>query len=167
MPPAPLSPLLIHRSEVQPDWIDHNNHMNVAYYVVAFDHAVDAFLDYIGMDESYRRAAGATTFAAECHVTYQREVGAGDPLSFYAQLLSFDRKRIRYFLEMRHAEDGYLAATAEWLSLHVDLASRRVVAMGAALEERLRTVAAEQRGLPPPPEAGRGVGAPRTQRISA
>lgn len=167
MPPSPPAPLLIHRAVVLPEWIDYNNHMNVAYYVLAFDQAVDVFLDHIGLDASHRQRAGVTTFAAEAHVTYQREVGEGDPLVFLAQLLSFDSKRIRFFLEMRHAEEGFLAATVEWLSLHVDLASRRVVPMAPAIEERLRAVYAEQRGLPPPPEAGRGVGAPRTQRIPA
>lgn len=167
MPLPPPSPLLIHRSVVRPEWIDYNGHMNVAYYVLAFDHAVDAFLDHIGLDGAHRQRAGVTTFAAECHVTYQREVGEGDPLSFFVQLLSFDRKRIRYILEMHHAEEGYLAATSEWLSLHVDVASRRVSAMAPEIEEHLRALAAEQRRLPPPPEAGRGVGAPRLARTSA
>ena len=27
---------------VRPEWIDHNGHMNVAYYVLAFDESTDA-----------------------------------------------------------------------------------------------------------------------------
>ena len=45
-------PLQLHESVVQPEWIDYNGHMNVAFYVLAFDHATDAFLDHIGLDLS-------------------------------------------------------------------------------------------------------------------
>ena len=31
------------------DWIDYNGHMNVAYYVMAFDHGVDQFMHQIGI----------------------------------------------------------------------------------------------------------------------
>ena len=48
------APLLLHSESVQPEWIDYNGHMNLAYYVLIFDHATDAFLDYIGMTEQCR-----------------------------------------------------------------------------------------------------------------
>ena len=69
--PAPLD---LHREPVRPEWIDYNGHMNVAYYLLAFDHACDAFLDYMGMDDASRARTGGTTFTVEAHVTYQREV---------------------------------------------------------------------------------------------
>ena len=31
--------------EVLEDWIDYNGHMNVAYYTLAFDRAIDLFLE--------------------------------------------------------------------------------------------------------------------------
>jgi acyl-CoA thioester hydrolase len=157
-------PLIIYRETVRPEWIDYNDHMNVAYYVLAFDWAVDAFFDYIGLDEAYRKRHGATTFAAECHVTYRREVRAGDPLRFTARLIDYDAKRLRYLMEMYHDREGYLAATCEWLSLHVDLASRRVAPMAAELAERLAALHAAQRHQPPPPEAGRAIGDPPVRR---
>ena len=58
--PAPLE---IYRAVVEPDWIDYNGHMNVAYYVLVFDRATDAFLDYIGLDDALRAAAGSSTFS--------------------------------------------------------------------------------------------------------
>ena len=54
-------PLELHREPVRPEWIDYNGHMKLAYYLLAFDHACDAFLDYIGMDEAYRARTGGTT----------------------------------------------------------------------------------------------------------
>ena len=151
-----------HRDVVRPEWIDYNGHMNVAYYLLAFDAAADAFFDAIGIDEAYRRTTGHATFAAECHVTYQREVVAGDPLRFTAQIIGFDEKRIHFFQSMYHAERGFLAATSEWLSLHVDLRRRRVAPMPKAVLDRLAEISAIHGRLPRPPEVGRAVNAPRS-----
>ena len=84
------SPLELHTSTVLPEWIDYNGHMNVAYYVLAFDHATDAFLDYLGLDHAYKARANVTTFVADMNVTYVREVVEGDPLRFTTQLLEHD-----------------------------------------------------------------------------
>ena len=46
--------------QVEDQWIDYNGHMNVAYYVLAFDNATDAFLDYIGLDHAYKEKAKVT-----------------------------------------------------------------------------------------------------------
>jgi len=158
------NPFIVHRETVRPEWIDYNDHMNVAYYVLAFDLAVDAFFDRIGLDETYRKRHGTTTFAAECHVTYHREVRAGDPLRFTVHLIDYDAKRLRYLMEMYHDTEDYLAATCEWLSLHVNLATRRVAPMADELAERLAALRAAQRSLPVPPETGRAVGDPPVRR---
>lgn len=86
--------LELHTESVRTEWIDYNGHMNVAYYVLAFDHATDAFLDYLGMDEHYRDERRCSVFTAEAHVTYDREVRLGDPLRFTTQLLDWDAKRV-------------------------------------------------------------------------
>ena len=148
------------RASVLPEWIDYNGHMNVAYYVLAFDQATDAFYDYIGLDAEYRRKTSGSTFAVESHVTYQREVLQGEPLRFTTQLLSYDSKRLRFFHHMYHAEEGYLAATSEWLSLHVDLEIRRVAPMPAQILERIEAVWEKHRRLEAPKEAGQAVSGP-------
>ena len=35
--------------------------MNVAYYVLVFDHATDALFDHVGLDEAYRKEHDYTT----------------------------------------------------------------------------------------------------------
>ena len=151
------APLELRQGVVRPEWLDYNGHMNVAYYVLAFDHACDSFLDRIGMTDAFRARSGGTTFAAEMHITYQREVVAGDPLRFTSHLLGFDKKRIHFILHMYHAEQGYLAATSEWMSLYVDLASRRVAAMPDEIFSCLAEIHAIHKDLPRPPEAGRAL----------
>ena len=63
-------PLSLYQGTVLPEWIDYNGHMNVAYYVLAFDHATDELFDYIGMDESYRAEQNCSMFTLELHVNY-------------------------------------------------------------------------------------------------
>lgn len=153
--PAPLE---IHTETVRPEWIDYNGHMNVAYYVLAFDYATDAFLDYIGLDRDYKAKADVTTFVADMNVTYIQEVVEGDPLRFTTQLLEFDARKFRYFHSMYHAEKGYLAATNELLSLHIDLATRRVGAMGPEILQKLQEVMDSHKKLETPAGAGRVLG---------
>lgn len=152
------TPLELHAESVLPEWIDYNGHMNVAYYVLAFDHVTDAFLDYIGLDHDYKAKADVTTFVADMNVTYKREVIEGDPLRFTTQLLEFDEKRFRYFHCMYHAEKNYLAATNELLSLHIDLKTRRVAPMAPVILERLDAVQRAHAHLPMPEGAGRVLG---------
>jgi len=152
--PAPLES---HRETVRPEWIDYNGHMNVAYYVLAFDHATDRFLDDLGLDDAHRAATGGSTFAVESHITYLREVAEGDPLRFTTQLLAFDAKRIHFFHRMYHAHEGFLAATSEWLTLYVDLNTRRVAEFPAEIRERLAAMAAAHAPLGWPEEAGRVI----------
>ena len=153
--PAPLE---LHHENVRPEWIDYNGHMNVAFYVLAFDHATDAFLDYLGLDHGYKDRAEVTTFVADMNVTYVQEVVEGAPLRFTTQLLDFDEKKFRYFHSMYHAEEGFLAATNELLSLHIDLATRRVGPMSAEIVERLQSVHAAHAALETPAGAGRVLG---------
>ena len=114
------------RGSVLPEWIDVNNHMNVAYYVLAFDHAVDALWEKFGITSDYINVSNSSTFAVESHITWQRELNVDAPYIITAQLLAYDDKRIHQFLRMYHAEHHFLAATAEWLNLHVDLSVRKV-----------------------------------------
>ena len=153
--PAPLE---IHTATVLPEWIDYNGHMNVAYYVLAFDYATDAFLDYIGLDRAYKARNNVTTFVADMNVTYVQEVVEGDPLRFTTQLLEFDSKKFRYFHCMYHADKGYLAATNELLSLHIDLSNRRVGEMGEKITYKLQNILDSHEKLPIPENAGRVLG---------
>ena len=154
---AHAAPLALHRESVDPAWIDYNGHMNLAYYVLAFDHATDAFFDYVGLGETYLKANNCSTFTLEAHVTYDRELMAGDPMRFATQLLDHDAKRLHYMHMMYHAEHGYLASTNELISLHVDMTARRSAPMPPAVLARLNAVAAAHSALPRPEQAGRRI----------
>jgi acyl-CoA thioester hydrolase len=132
--------------------------MNVAYYVLAFDFATDAFLDYLGLDLDYKAKAKVTTFVGDMNVTYKQEVLEGDPLRFTTQLLEFDEKKFRYFHCMYHATEGYLAATNELISLHIDLETRRVGPMAGEILLQLQKLLEVHAKLPVPDGVGRVLG---------
>ena len=131
--------------------------MNMRYYVVVFDLATDEFLRWVGLGAAHRSENRVTTFCLEAHVTYHREVRAGDPLRFTTLLLAHDAKRIHYFHEMYHAREGYLAATNELISLHVSEATRRGAPMAPEILARLAQIQKAHDALPRPPQAGRAI----------
>lgn len=151
-------PLALHRETVRPEWIDYNGHMNVAYYVLAFDHATDAFLDHVGLGLAYRQASNRSVFVLEAHVTYERELHEGDQLAVRTMVLGADDKRLHLFHEMVHGEAGWLAATNEMMILHVDLAARRSAPFPDEIAARLAGLAGEHADLPRPPQVGRAIG---------
>ena len=146
---------VVHRGNVRPEWIDINDHMNVAYYVLAFDYGVDALWDSFGITDDYINNDRGSTFAVECHITYQRELRKHDPYVVTSQLLAFDEKRIHQFQRLYHGEECYLAATAEWLTLHVSLETRRVAPWPERILEQMHRVARSQAGQSRPAEVGR------------
>ena len=66
------------RGNVQAEWVDHNGHMNLAYYVLAFDLATDKFFQSFGVDQKYRDENQLSTFAGSVHVHYKSELRLGD-----------------------------------------------------------------------------------------
>ena len=147
--------LKIHECSVLPEWIDYNGHMNVAYYVLAFDHATDKLLDQLNMGINYVETSGHSTFVLEAHVNYLQEVTEGAALSFDVQMLDFDEKRFHYFSRMYHRDEGFLAATYEVMGMHVDMTARRGAPMPAETLDKLGAMMAEHADLPRPEQAGR------------
>ena len=152
------TPLSLHEEIVLPEWIDYNGHMNVAYYVLAFDHATDAMLEYLRLTRDYKVRANSTTFVADMNVSYKKEVKEGDPLRFTTQILECDDKRIHFWHEMFHATKGYLAATNEILSLHIQLDTRRVGPMSKDVANWVSKVRDAHAPLPTPSGVGRLIG---------
>ena len=165
MPDAESYPPELHREIIRPEWCDYNGHMNLAYYVLVFDHATDALWDVLGIGLEYKDRTGNSTFTVESHITYDREVLEGDEVRCTTQLLGFDDKRIHYFHRMFHAEDGYLASTTELLGVHVDLTVRRVAPMPPGVQARLGETMEAHRGFGLPEQAGHVIGlGPRGQK---
>jgi acyl-CoA thioester hydrolase len=148
------SPIQTPRRFVEKAWIDYNGHMNVAFYVLAFDQAVDHAWDLIGVGPAYVEAKNASTFALQSQVHYLRELKLGAPLEITFQMLDCDSKRMHYFLEMHHAEETYLAATEERISVHVDMTERRSAPFPDDVMANIESLMASHRSMPIPPQVG-------------
>jgi acyl-CoA thioester hydrolase len=158
----PTLPYEAYRDAVAPEWIDYNGHMNVAYYVLAFDRATDRLFEYLGVGERYRRATNHSVFALEAHVTYEQELRVGDEFAIATRLIDADRKRLHLFHTMTRA-DGALASTIEVMGLHVDLSGPRSAPFTDEIFARIEALLAEHRQLPTPPQLGRKIGIRRRE----
>ena len=141
---------------VKPEWIDFNGHLNMAYYSVLMDNAVDDAYEQLGFGPEYQKL-GSTTYVAEFHVCYIRELHEGAQTYCTFQLLDYDAKRFHSFTQLWH-EDGWLAATGEALTLHVDQSGPRVAPMPDTILTKLEEMKQAHSNLPYPDRAGRKIG---------
>src|SRR5262252_3426845 len=102
-----------YEGEVLPEWIDANNHMNLAYYIVLFDYATDALFDALGIGRQYKDSTNNGTFAVETHNLYERELLLGDRVRVSTQILGVDSKRLHLSHEMFMARNGHRVAAQE------------------------------------------------------
>jgi acyl-CoA thioester hydrolase len=142
---------------VEPGWIDYNGHLNMAYYNVLFDRAVDEVYEVLGLGLAYVEREKCSTFTAEVHVRYLRELLVDAPVRVTFRLLGYDAKRLHYFEELHHAEEGWLSATSENLALNVDIIAKKVAAFPAAVMTRLAGMKAAHDRLPLPDGVGRRI----------
>ena len=148
----------IHREIVRSDWVDYNGHMNVAYYVLVFDHATDTLLESIGLDEKHRESKGNSVFVAEAHLTYEKEVMEGNKLTVSTQVLDVDKKRIHLFHRMHLDGSDNLIATNELMVLSVNLTTRRVAPFDQKVMDNLFAIAVAHSNLPRPDQSGSIIG---------
>ncbi|MDX3984173.1 MAG: thioesterase family protein [Achromobacter sp.] len=136
---------------VDPAWIDAYGHLNAAHYVGIFDRVGFELLGQVGVGLDYTEATRCGIYTMNVHVAYLREVLAGDPLMLRVRLLESDNKRVLCLMELTQTRDGYLAATMEQLSLHVDLNTRRATPFPPELEQRLARAVSGHAAEPLPP----------------
>ncbi len=152
----PENGVVSYAATVKPDWLDYNDHMNVAYYVMAFDRAIDAFTDVIGLSREYVERKHRSTVALESHISYLREASLGDELRIDTRVIDFDGKRAHLYQEMYRGDQ--LLATQETLSISFDTAARKSCIFDEAIVQGYERMVAAQRGLPLPERRRRSVG---------
>jgi acyl-CoA thioester hydrolase len=114
---VPATP--IYRTAILPAWIDYNDHLRDAYYALILSYAIDALMERLGMDAAYRATTGNTLYTVEMHIHYLREVQRSDIVIVTARLLGADHKRIHAAFDITCEGQMAVAATAEFMLLHV------------------------------------------------
>jgi acyl-CoA thioester hydrolase len=152
------APLVLWDLEVVPDWVDYNGHMNDAAYALVFSRAGDRWLDRIGLDAETRKATGYTVYTLQIMLHYFNEAKLGAPLRVLCQVLEFDTKRARLWMEMRSPLDGPTIAASEQLYLSVRQAEEtRSAPWSEESRALLEAMALAHREFPIPPQAGKGI----------
>lgn len=151
------APFVSEPMALEKEWIDYNGHLNMAFYNVLFDRGADRALDLLGIGASYAKERHMTIYTAEAHVCYVQELHLNHKVRVSFQLLDHDEKRLRAYQEVRHV-DGWLAATCETLSLHVDMAGPKVAPLPADVLASVEAMRASHARLPLPERAGRAIG---------
>ena len=147
--------------KVEDQWIDYNGHFNMAYYNVLFDRGGDEAFDVVGLGPDYVRDRNASFFTLEAHVTYVRELHAGDEVRIATQFLDHDAKRVHYVQQMFHASKGWLSCITENIVMHVDMAAKKSAAFPADVSEKIKAMCEAHSSLPVPPQVGHKIGIPR------
>lgn len=141
---------------VLPEWLDYNDHMNVAYYIATFDLGIDALKAVYGIDSDYIENKQRSTVALEAHITYQNEAVLGEQLDVHSRVLDFDGKRTHIYQEMYRGED--LLATQETLSISFDLKMRKSCPFDGEVAPRIKQLHEAQLSLARPVWVGKNVG---------
>lgn len=152
------TPIRTATQTVEPAWIDYNGHMNVAYYTMAFDRALDEIYEALGIGPTAARVDRRGPMALQTQIHYLGELLEGEAFHCEFILLDADAKRVHCFLTMIAESDGRTAATYETLSINVDLDARRAAPYGPGIEARLARLRAAHARIERPEQVGRTIG---------
>ena len=121
------SPYKTRNQKVLSEWIDYNGHMNVAYYTLAFDKALDFFFeDVLGIGPTFVEKNKEGPFALKASYNYFSELLEEESFFVDISILDFDSKRVHVFGEMRKDKSLELSAIFETVLMNMDLSARTV-----------------------------------------
>ena len=95
-----------------------------------------------GFSADYRETVGGTFYTVEAHITFESEIGIGEPIIVDTIMLGTDSKRLHYWHELRVEGSEDRRATQEGLMLHVDIDPVKVSAMSGQLMTAASNLAA-------------------------
>jgi len=140
MPEAPIT----YRGTVYPWHCDHVGHMNVMWYVGKFDEATWQFFNMLGLSPSYLREAKRGMAAVDQHISYVRELQAGDVVTVRTTLLEFKEKSLRFSHEMTNDETAEVAARTTIKAVHLDTELRKSCAFADAIATKAAAMLAHE-----------------------
>jgi len=149
----------IYGTSIEQQWLDYNNHMNVAYYVLIFDRAEELLFESINLGEESAETRGMSWMVLESHITYERELSLGQSVEVRMRLIDHDHKRLHLYLEMHTVgDDSYLASTLEQMIICADLNARKSAELPVDVMDKIKNIAKEHAHLAMPENIGRKIG---------
>jgi acyl-CoA thioester hydrolase len=118
--------VILKSQKILSKWVDYNNHLNMAYYILIFDEAWEIMLGKIKMGAHSAKTSKRSTMVVETHTQYINEVKENEEVDIILTFFDHDKKRLHLKLEMIEKKSKKLSASMEWISLYIDLNIRRV-----------------------------------------
>jgi acyl-CoA thioester hydrolase len=143
---------------LKPEWIDYNGHVNMAYYLVMFDNSLEEFVAPLGLGEDYLKATNCSYFIADMKISYLRELKLTDKAIIRFRLIDYSDKAFHYGMELFHAEEHFLSAAMEGVSIHVDMAVKKATPVNDKTKLALKKMYVDHAGFEPCPHFGKLVG---------
>ena len=119
-------PVYLKSQNIIKEWVDYNNHLNMAYYVLIFDQALEVILEKFNMGAKSAKTEKRSTMVVETNTKYINEVQEGIEIDIFLTFFDHDKKRLHLKMEMVEKKTKKISASIEWLSLYINLETRRV-----------------------------------------
>lgn len=130
-------------------------HLVVGGYMAIFDRATDCLRDHVGLSRQYGIDNNCGMYVVEAHISYSRELAAGDAIEVGTLIVNVDPKKVHLYHEMRKLPERITASAIEMIVVHVDRQSGRSFPFPPSAFDLLREVAAQHALEPLPPLIGR------------
>ena len=131
---------MTYKGAVFPWHCDEMGHMNVMWYVGKFDEATRHLFHAVGLTPAFLRDNNRGMAAVEQHISYKRELLAGDIIEIHSQVIEIKDKSLRFAHEMRNIETSEVSATTELTGVFLDKAARRACGFPPAIRKRAATL---------------------------
>ncbi len=129
---------ITYRGAVYPWHCDHVGHMNVMWYVGKFDEATWQLFNMLGLSPAWLRDNDRGMAAVDQHLSYLRELHAGDVVTIRSELLEIGERSLRFRHHMLNDGSAETAARTEIKAVHLDTAARRSCDLPRDVIERAR-----------------------------
>ena len=121
-----MVPFKSKKRKVKKSWIDYNGHMNVAFYTVAFDNAIDEFLEKaVGIGPKFIESSKQGSYALQTQYRYLRELLRGDSFFVSIFVADFTLKRLHLMSQIICLPRQEISASCETIMVNVDLKKRQ------------------------------------------
>lgn len=149
--------MLTYRTPVLRDWIDYNEHLRDAFYLLIFSHATDALMDRIGLDEAGRAETGHTLFTLEAHINYLAQAKLGDLLEVRTQFIDRDQKRLHIVHNLHLEGRDEPLAVSEQMLMNIDFHAGRSCVFADAVDRHVSELFRQYQGAHHPGYCGRTI----------
>ncbi|PWU29684.1 acyl-CoA thioester hydrolase [Pseudomonas delhiensis] len=149
--------MLTYRTPVLRDWIDYNEHLRDAFYLLIFSYATDALMERIGLDEAGRADTGHTLFTLEAHINYLAQAKLGDALEVRTRFIDRDLKRLHIVHDLHREGSDEPLAVSEQMLMNVDFQAGRACVFADAVDRRVSELFRQYQGARHPGYCGRRI----------